>query len=345
MSNINTKVIKKANEFTECDTYVNNFNNKLYFNKNAKCINKSLKIKQITVIIAIFCTIFAIIINPAKYIESARRGVFLWGNNVLPSLFPFMCLTKILVEILPKNNCKPSLYVFSLSVLSGYPISSKLLADYFEKGQISTDYVKKVFSYSSTSGPIFVIGTIGVLFLNNALIGIAIFLVHILSALLTGFIFGGFKKDSSINIGQTNKENNSDILVDSIFSSISSILLVGAYIMLFYVFFDVICSTKIIDVISFLLTKMGVNKELSFGLFSGIIELTRGAYELSNVGGILSICTIAFLVSFSGFCIILQSYTFLKPTGVRFSYILSVKLIHAFISFFLMFPVCFILNL
>jgi len=302
--------------------------------KNAKMHHKKSKIMQIFVIFITICVIFVIIANPNKFIDSARKGVFLWGNNVLPALFPFMCLTKILVGILPKHKIKPSLYVFCLSVLSGYPIASKLLRDYYDKGMITTEYAKRVYSYSATSGPIFVIGTVGVIFFNDIRVGVLIFVVHIVTALLTGILFGGFKKCDSKCLPYCDENiNYGEIVSDSVFSSITSILIVGAYIMVFYVLFDAIASVGIFNIITSLLAKLNISSDLSFGVLSGIIELTRGLYQLGAVGGKLAVAMSGGLISFSGLCILMQSYTFLHPVGVKFGYICMVKIIHALLTF------------
>ena len=302
--------------------------------KNAKTMQKNAKIMQIIANIAIILIISIIISNPLKFIDSARQGVFLWGNNVLPALFPFMFLTKILVGILPKYKIRPSIYVFSISVLSGYPISSKLLRDYYDKGLITTEYAKRVYSYSATSGPIFVIGTVGAMFFNDIKVGIMIFVVHIITSLLTGLLLGGFKRSNvDTDIKSDTDVNYGKVISESIFSSISSILMVGAYIMVFYVLFDAITSIGLLDIVTRWLEKVNVHSDLSFGILAGMIELTRGVYELGGIGSKLAIAVSGGLISFSGFCILMQSYTFLQPVGVTFRYILLVKIIHALLTF------------
>ena len=304
--------------------------------KNAKVSYKKYNIMQIVAICGVIFAIFAILINPTKYIESARRGIFLWGNSVLPALFPFLFLTRILVFLLPQKMCRPAVYVFCLSVVSGYPVSAKLLSEYYERGEISSVYARRVFSYSSCCGPVFLIGTVGALFFKNTLVFALVFVVHIVSSLIVGLLLGGFKKEPFKPQILENKNTNFDMLSDSIFGAISSILLVGAYVMLFYVFFDVLCSSHIVGFLCFILKSLGVSQSVAFGVVSGFFEMTRGVFELGQIGGKLCICLAGAVCSFSGLCVILQSYTFLKKTGMSFAYILLVKFLQAVVCFFLL---------
>lgn len=301
--------------------------------KNAKCSNIKSKIIKILCILLIFCCFVIILLNPTRFVESAKKGIFLWGNNVLPALFPFMFLTKLLIELLPKRLCKPNVYVFCLSVLSGYPISAKLLSECYERGVMNSRQVKRVYSYSSTSGPVFVIGTVGALFFKSALVGVIIFVLHILSSLLTGVLFGGFKKEKYGEVGARDESDNRDLISSSVVNSISSILMVGAFIMLFYVLFDVVCVTQVVNLCCEVLAKLGLNEMIGFGFVSGLFEFTRGVFELGQIGEKLCVCLAGFLVSFSGLCVMLQNYAFLSKAKVSFGYIFGVKLVHGVLTF------------
>ena len=105
----------------------------------------------------IFCSIFTLIIilfliiNPNKYINSAFNGILIWAKAVLPSLFPFFFLTKLLTELggikILANSLQKFMqkcfhvngigsYVFLTSIMSGYPVGAKITSELYEK-QIS----------------------------------------------------------------------------------------------------------------------------------------------------------------------------------------------------------------
>ena len=93
-----------------------------------------------------------IIINPQRYIGVTLNAIGIWGNILLPSLLPFFIFTKILtklgcVENLTSvfspitiniyKNSKLSAYTFFMSILTGYPVGSKLIADLYNENKLT----------------------------------------------------------------------------------------------------------------------------------------------------------------------------------------------------------------
>ena len=136
------------------------------------------------IILLLMC---AVLINPERYLSSVKDGVILFWAAVLPALFPFFFFTRMLTglgfpETVGKFFEKPvkflfhtppiSAYIFFMSVLSGYPIGAKLISEFYKNGVINTEESKKIIAFSSTSAPLFVIGTLGVFMLDNVLYGV-----------------------------------------------------------------------------------------------------------------------------------------------------------------------------
>ena len=57
------------------------------------------KVKFATLCFALVFLAGAIIIFPERYINCCFRGFALWAECVLPSLFPFMVITLILIKM------------------------------------------------------------------------------------------------------------------------------------------------------------------------------------------------------------------------------------------------------
>ena len=72
-------------------------------------------------------------------------------------------------------------YSMIMSTLSGYPIGAKVVGDLHSNQLICDADAKKMITYSMTSGPAFIIGTIGIGLFNNINIGILLFITHILA--------------------------------------------------------------------------------------------------------------------------------------------------------------------
>lgn len=156
--------------------------------------------------------IFNMIISPAKFIKEGLNGISAWAFNVLPSVLPFMFFTKALsslgqMEKLTRSfqrvtktlfNTPPiSFYVFFMAILSGYPVGSKMIADLYMQGKITQEDAYRMSAFCSTSGPMFIIGAVGIGMFKNSLVGYILFLSHILSAFLNGLIYRklGLKND------------------------------------------------------------------------------------------------------------------------------------------------------
>lgn len=171
--------------------------------------------------------IFNMIISPAKFIKEGLNGISAWAFNVLPSVLPFMFFTKALSSLgqmeklthpfqrVTKTlfNTPPiSFYVFFMAILSGYPVGSKMIADLYMQGKITQEDAYRMSAFCSTSGPMFIIGAVGIGMFKNSLVGYILFLSHILSAFLNGLIYRklGLKNDykdkpPKKNISQTTK--------------------------------------------------------------------------------------------------------------------------------------------
>ena len=160
--------------------------------------------------------IASIIISPAKYIAQGLNGISAWAFNVLPSVLPFMFFTKALsslgqIEKLTRpfqrvtkalfNTPPISFYAFFMAILSGYPVGSKMIADLYIQGKISKDEAYRMSAFCSTSGPMFIIGAVGVGMFKSSLVGYILFISHSLSAFLNGLIYRklGCKKSNDKN--------------------------------------------------------------------------------------------------------------------------------------------------
>lgn len=297
--------------------------------------------------------ICCLVINPQRYIQSIFSGMLLFAKNVAPALFPFFFFTKLLTglggasaigRLLKKpvtrlyNAPSQSGYILVMSLLSGYPVGAKLISDFYQNGNFSIENCKKVSSFTSTSGPLFVVGTVGTLMLSSPKAGYVIFLCHSLGALLNGLIYRGRKSEEKplpIPIVKDEEE----LLGKSITSSILSVLVVGGYIAIFSMIIDVAIDCKIVDALSFLLSKpltlFNISQEVSKSCVISLIEITRGCQSFAQSGEDIKIILpfIAGLLSFGGLSITFQSLTFLRSCKVKASFYFLVKLTQAIITF------------
>ncbi len=273
-------------------------------------------------------------------------GLKLFAYNVFPSLFPFFILTRILTnlglgESVAKFVGKPlsklfgtsalGCYVFVLSILSGYPVGAKMVSEYVKSGKITLEEAKKIISFTSTSGPLFIVGAIGVNLIGDVKVGYAILISHFVGAFLNGLLYKGKNFSTQEVSVQVECE---DILSDALSSSITSIFQVGASIIFLNVLIVALKDLKVISVFSGLLSYFISDILRAEALAIGCVEITKGAQLLCSLPNkkdiIVSLSTI---ISFGGVSVMVQSMTFLRAIGIKTSYYLLTKISQAILTY------------
>lgn len=324
---------------------------------NAYKINENL-IDIIFTCLTFFIMIM-IILNPKKYTSGTIEGLKLFFYSVLPGLLPFMLLTKIITElnVVQKFFSKfdkityfifgtsgISLYVLFMSLLSGYPIGAKIIFDLYSKNIITEKDAKKMSVFCTTSGPIFVIGSVGTIMFNSYKIGLILYFSHILSSILLGIICHIFDKNKH-NFSKNNNNlqffKQKNIIEFAINETISSLFIVCAYITIFYLIGEILDTLNLFNLfasaINSILSKLNFETTNTKNVLYGILEVTRGLKNLSSSPTNATIILSSGILSFSGFSIIFQSMNFLKQARVKTIYFIFMKFIHSILSMLLCF--------
>lgn len=269
----------------------------------------------ITILLIVLVVLIAL--NSKVFIGAALNGISAWAFNVLPCIFPFMIITKIIMSMgQVEKFCKPfsqpflklygtsgsSAYVFFMSILAGYPVGSQMVASLYESGKIDKTGAYRMSSFCSNSGPMFIIGTVGCLLLKNAAIGGILFASHVLSALLNGLVYRKIRAHDD----RQNAEENALVLPasqsfgDIVGASVQAILNVGGIICFFFIIIEALSPV------------LGLLPGTVRPLIEGLIELTRGCIDASSLPIYAASVMCSFMIGFGGFSTILQSMTMLK---------------------------------
>ena len=328
---------------------------------------------KIMLTLGISACMVIILIRPDVYVASALEGVKLWALVVLPSLLPFFFFTSLLAKIgaterMARTLTKPCRKVFGtsgyaayallMSILSGYPVGAKIIGDLGENGLIDETDATKMSAFCSTSGPLFIVGSVGVGMFGSAAAGKLLFIVHAFSALITGLIFRFFGR-AEITTTRTSKNTpkscrpqvspaktraaNGNALYDCVYSSVISIATVGGFICVFYVVADIFQNLDLLRPIWKTLFFVTKNEPLSRAFSYGLIECTRGCKMLALCR--LSTYSLAFassLIAFGGVSVLVQSVCFLKKANVKIPVFLLAKTIQTVISFLLTLALTFV---
>jgi len=262
-------------------------------------------------------------------------------------MFPFFVITKLFVEtnthkenFLDKffaktyNSPTSAFSVFFMSCLAGYPMGAKLICAYHEQGKISPKQAKRMMSFCSVSGPMFMIGTVGVGIFKSFKAGIIILVANIIAALINGLFHRGKFETEKIEYSGHKKEV---FLADIVYDSLISILMVGGFIIISFLLIDTLININVLPFISGTISSVFFNKvspEIVQSVLSGLIEITRGIIDINNLN--LSLQTKIVIASgsigFGGISIMLQSMAFLKKINMKFSHMLFQKTTQGIIS-------------
>lgn len=313
---------------------------------------RKLLISLILVIIVCVCT------NANLCIEACTQGLAVWATRLLPALFPFFFLTRLFsalggVAIFEKlfspitkifyNTDGKSGYVFAMSLISGYPVSAKLTAELYLSGEISRGQAYRTITFSSTSGPLFVITTVGLGMFGNLKLGVMVMVVHIIGSMLNGLAYRKYKVLDEFRLPKTNKNKSQNILEDAMMSSINSILLIGGYVCFFYVVINLICNYNLFaPLTSALFRLLGAPIGVGQSVLNGIVEITRGCLDLSlcKLSPRLALVLLSTIISWGGVSINLQAITFLKKMEFSSKFYFMSKLTQTIITLFVSIIFC-----
>ncbi len=301
----------------------------------------------------LFCALIALAIIlclDKRYSAVVLEGVSLWAACVLPALFPYFFITAILssLNVTGKlaNKFSPLTkrvfnvggltgYAFFISVISGYPVGAKTVADLSEKGLLGKAESVRAATLCSNPSPMFLIGSVGNITFGNFKFGLFLFFTCLISSIATGIIFSLYKrKEKPSVLPPITQKRTDNLLYDTAYSSVISVLTVGGLITVFYTLSALLNSVGVLTPINLLFSALCGNAEVGEGITLGILESTTGLKAISRAGvsfWTLPIC--ATLCGFGGLSVIAQSLAYLKKTKIKTAVFLLAKAVTAVICF------------
>ena len=322
--------------------------------------------KNILPLIFIIFTICLVVFSKSN-LTATKNGLTLWATCVVPSLFPFFVITNLLshtkivsfIGRLLDRFMRPLFnvpgiggFAFIMGLISGYPVGAKIVSDFRDNNLVSKDEGERLLAFTNNSGPLFIISSVGISLLGDTKTGMLLLFTHILSCITVGIILGNFSKTSNYEYIQTNsyynKKENKDIsnvtlknlgevLGNSISNSISTLLLIGGFVVIFSVLISILNQTHIIEILAQffkpILGFLGFDLNFAKPLVSGILELTNGVSLVSDVhvkAISQNIVLCAFLLGFGGLSVLLQVFSIVSKTDLSMKKYFIGKLLQGF---------------
>lgn len=260
--------------------------------------------------------------NPDISIQYVTRGLRLCCTAVIPTLFPFMVLSELLVrtgggELMGRALAAPMRALFGLSgagscafllgAVCGFPVGTRAAVMLYDRGLLERSEAERLISFCNYPSSAFMISATGAALWQNRQLGAAMYASVLAAGVLAGIISGiparrAAKKGDVVptDMPHTVRKPQPTALSDSVTAAATSTLNVCAYVAFF---------SCVVGCISHILARVSPSRTVEAAIYS-FFELTSGAAASAAVipsrTGIL-MCTAA--AGWSGLSVALQVFS------------------------------------
>ena len=138
--------------------------------------------------------------------DAAAEALSLCVRSVVPATFPFLVVSAWLVRLGVGELTAPWLAglmeplfrvpgagssALLLGMTAGYPIGAASAAELYREGSLSRSEAERLLTFCNTGNPVFFISVLGSGVFGSVRTGLYLWLIHLLSALLTGLFLRG----------------------------------------------------------------------------------------------------------------------------------------------------------
>lgn len=305
---------------------------------------------------ALLAATLAMALAPQKAMEGARGGLALCGNVIIPSLFPFLILSALVVELGMASHLgramgpvmRPLFRVngscacaVALGFIGGYPVGARTAINLYQKGLCSRVEAQRLLAFCNNSGPAFVLGVVGAGIFADNRVGLLLYLIHALASLCVGLIFRFYGREPS---GATIPPSSSirtvrfsSALTNAVSSSLQSTLGICSFVIFFSVTISLLDNFGILSAaahqLALLFAPLGMTAEWARQLLTGILEVSSGVWSLSSAGSLTGkLSMAAFMLGWAGFSVHCQVLSFLSESGLSMGTYFAGKALHGLFS-------------
>ena len=247
-----------------------------------------MKLKKILIYVFAVGAVILLVKNASNAIVYASDALNICFEMIVPSLFPFFICSGILIysgfcEILAKafQFCMYPLFrispagssAFILGIVSGYPLGAITAGELYANSYLSKTEAERLLAFCNNSGPLFILGSVGIAIYTNIRYGIALYIAHIIAALTVGILFRfyGRNRHSAPPTRMTSPDRSVGEIFDiALQNGIRNILTVCGAVL----FFSVL-SRLVLDILPL--------SGYASAIVSGLLEFVTGTVKISGL--------------------------------------------------------------
>lgn len=254
----------------------------------------------------------ALTLESTQCAEAARGALTLCAKTLVPSLFPFFVLSSLVVSCLGEapgaaaGRFMQALFgvggaggsALALGLLGGYPVGARTVGELCREGLLSRGEAEQLLAFCGNCGAGFIFGFCGAGVFGSTRAGAYLFLVHALSAVLTGILL---RRRLPVSAAKPRRHtpNLAAAFPAAVTDSCRGILNVCAFV----VFFSVLLS----------LLPKPENASVQAAMF-GFFELTGGTAALPPTREGFVLC--AAMLAWGGLSVHAQTLAVVETTGL-----------------------------
>lgn len=292
----------------------------------------------------------ALVLCSAQAMESARYGLMLCAQMIVPSLLPFFILSSLLRQLgLPGVLGRllapvterlfgiggAGASAFLLGVTGGYPLGAATVAQLYRDGSLTRDEAERALAFCNNSGPAFLIGAAGTGIFHSAGIGLLLYGVHVLAAVLVGMLFAPRRRrKASAERTQIAVVSFAVALPEAVRASVQTLLTVCGFVVTFSVVTGMLDAAGIFPALAGALAgEFGLELHFTRALLTGLLEIGTGLGAMQGLAATpqnLALC--AFLIGWGGVSVHCQTAAVLAGTTLKSARHTAGRFLHGVLS-------------
>ena len=283
-----------------------------------------LKKHALTLIFVILTALAVFLSDEIK--EFAKGGLVLCGEAIIPTLFPFMIFSDLILTLSGQNenNVSTSLFEklfgvnaacvtsFICGILCGFPIGAVCVKNLYDGGIIDKEDAEYMLGVCSVPSLAFVVSGVGAGLLGSAKTGLGLWIALIFSAILIAFVFR--PKEKKIKISRDIYRQRFDF-VASVKNSGYTMIAICSFI----IFFSVIVG----------LFGMVIKNPYFYSLTASFFEIGNASAAIANCSAFtpeVKLVLLGFALGFSGISVYMQTASIVSDSKLSLKKYLIMKL-------------------